>query len=320
MGSKMIVRPPRIAAGSRVALVAPAGPLLEHDDLRRAQELCRALGWEPVLGRSAVMHEAWFAGPDDSRLADLNWALTDPAIHAVWCIRGGYGVTRILDRVDFEGSKRQPRPVLGYSDITALLLALYRHAGCVTFHAPVARRQLRPFSRAHLERVVASAAAPGLLGLPDSPEGVLVPEQGRVATLAGGRAEGPLVGGNLSLVQCLLGTEYLPSLDGALLFLEDVGEDAYRVDRMFSHLRLAGLLERLAGVIIGRFTEMPARGADGAAGLDRVLAHYLEPLRIPVAFGFPIGHLDDQWTLPIGVRARLDADAGTVELLEPAVS
>lgn len=316
----MIVRPPRVAAGSRVALVAPAGPLLERDDLHRAQELCRALGWEPVLGRSTALHDAWFAGPDDARLADLNWALTDPAIHAVWCIRGGYGVTRILDRVDYEGSRGQPRPVLGYSDITALLLALYRHAGCVTFHAPVARRELRPFSRSHLERVVVSAAAAGQLGLPEPPAAVLVPEQGRVSTLVGGRAEGTLVGGNLSLLQCLIGTDYMPSLDGALLFLEDVGEDTYRIDRMFSHLRLAGVLERLAGVIIGRFTEMRTRGADGAAGLDQVLSHYLEPLRIPVAFGFPIGHLDDQWTMPIGVRARLDADAGTVELLEPAVS
>ncbi|HEX6991603.1 MAG TPA: hypothetical protein VF151_06950, partial [Gemmatimonadales bacterium] len=126
--------------------------------------------------------------------------------------------------------------------------------------------------------------------------------------------------GNLSLVQCLVGTPYLPSLDGAILFLEDVGEELYRVDRMLSHLRLARQLERLAGVALGRFTEMSRRGSDGANGLDRVRSDYLTPLRIPVVLGLPFGHVADQWTLPIGTRARLDGDAGTVEVLEGAVS
>ena len=305
--------------GSRVALVAPAGPLLERDDLARAQELCRLLGHEPVLGRHAGGHHGYLAGTDAERLADLNAALTDPGIGAVWCIRGGYGITRILAGVDFAGFARHPRPVIGFSDITALLAALTRETGVVTFHGPVARHAMTAFTRAHLEKAL-SGAAPGRLGRVPAPEGVLVPSSHRIMTIRDGVAEGPLQGGNLSLLQCLIGTPYMPDLDGALLFLEDVGEEVYRVDRMLSHLRLAGALDRLAGVIVGRFTEMGRRGADGALGFDQVLATYFEPLGIPVAHGFPIGHVDDQWTMPIGVRARLDAGAGEVDLLEPAVT
>src|SRR5690606_39131032 len=137
----------------------------------------------------------------------------------------------------------------------------------------------------------------------------LVPRDHRIVPLRAGVAEGPLIGGNLSLLQCLIGTPFMPDLRGTILFLEDVGEAVYRVDRMLSHLRLAG-----------RFTAMGRRGADGAMGFDRMFAGYLEPLGVPVAMGFPIGHQDDQWTLPIGVRARLDAGAGTLDLLEPAVA
>lgn len=310
--------PPRLTPGARVALVAPAGPLLERDDLARAMELCSLLGLDPVLGRHAGGHHGYLAGTDAERLADLNAALTDPGIDAVWCIRGGYGMTRILDAVDFDGFARRPKPVIGFSDITVLLAALHQRTGVVTFHGPVARHSMTAFTQAHFERVLFGTGS-GPLGRLPQPDAVLVPTTHRIMTLRGGVAEGPLQGGNLSLLQCLLGTPYLPDLDGALLFLEDVGEEVYRVDRMLSHLRLAGALGRLAGVIVGRFTEMGRRGADGALGFDQVLATYLEPLGIPVAHGFPIGHVDDQWTLPIGVPARLDATAGEVELLEAAV-
>jgi muramoyltetrapeptide carboxypeptidase len=147
-----------------------------------------------------------------------------------------------------------------------------------------------------------------------------VPKDNRILTIRPGVAEGPLMGGNLSLLQCLVGTPHWPGLDGAILFLEDVGEDLYRVDRMLAHLRAAGVLAGLAGVAVGRFTQLQRHMSDGALGFDEVLATYFEPLGVPVAFGFPVGHIDDQWTLPLGVRARLDAAAGELELLEAAVA
>jgi muramoyltetrapeptide carboxypeptidase len=320
-GQRKLARRPRgLRDHSRIALVAPAGPLLDRDDLQRACDLCRALGHEPEPGVHAGSRYGYLAGPDDDRVADLNAALVDDRIDAIWCIRGGYGVTRILHRVDVDAFRRRPKPVIGFSDITALLNALTRAAGVVTFHGPTARHPMTEFSRRHFEQVLGPAVAPGVLERPAPPGGVLVPRAPRIVRLVGGRAEGPLLGGNLTLLQCLIGTPWQPDFDGAVLFLEDVGEDLYRVDRALSHLRLAGLLAQLAGVIVGQFTDMKRTTSDGGLGFDEVLASYFEPLGIPAALGFPIGHVDDQWTLPIGARAGLDADAGEVAVLEPAVS
>ena len=312
-------RPPRLRAPARIALIAPSGPLLDRDDLQRAGELCRALGHEPVLGSHAGHRYGYLAGHDHERLADLNAALTADDVDAVWCIRGGYGVTRILSGVDFAALARRPKPVIGFSDITALLNALTRVTGVITFHGPTARHPLTAFGRRHFERVLSSPAAPGRLERLAPPGGVLVPAAPRIVTIVPGRAEGILIGGNLTLLQCLVGTPWQPAFAGALLFLEDVGEDLYRVDRALSHLRLAGALEQLAGVVVGQFTGLRRATSDGGLGFDEVLASYFEPLRVPTASGFPIGHVDDQWTLPIGARAALDAGAGELELLDAAV-
>jgi muramoyltetrapeptide carboxypeptidase len=320
MGSKDVTRPRMLKTGSRVALLAPASPLFERDDLTRGQELCRALGYEPVLYPNAGRAYGYLAGTDDERLADLNAAFRDPALDAVWCLRGGYGMTRILPRIDYKGLARAPKAVIGYSDITAMLAAIYREIGLVTFHGPVAHSSMSPFSRWHFDRILTTPSPAGRLGRVAPPADVLVPDDARIVTLKGGVAEGRLLGGNLSLLQCLLGTKHLPDFDGAILFMEDVGEALYRVDRMLSHLRMAGVLDKLAGVIVGQFTEMEKGGEDGALGFDEVLATYFLPLGVPVAYGFPFGHVGDKWTLPLGVKARLDADAGELEVVEPAVS
>ncbi len=319
MGSKPVVLPPRLTPGNRIALVAPAGPLLDKDDLTRAEGLCRALGYDPVLGKSSYARHGYMAGTDEQRLADLNGSLEDSSIDAVWCIRGGYGSLRLLDQVDYSAMARRPKALIGFSDITALLNAVTRLTGVVTFHGPVARAGMPAFNRWHFERVLTTAEPAGRLGRIPQPPDTLLPQENRIVTLCGGVAEGPLAGGNLTLLQCLIGTPYFPELAGAILFLEDVGEALYRVDRMLAHLRLIGALRRLSGVLVGRFTGLNRSGADGALGYDEVLAEYLGPLGIPVAYGFPVGHIDPQWTLPLGVRARLDADAGEVELMEPAV-
>jgi muramoyltetrapeptide carboxypeptidase len=319
MGSKPVARPPRLGNGSRVALVAPAGPLLEQDDLTRAQALCRALGYEPILGKNAHARHGYLAGTDDERLSDFNSAASDPSIDGIWCIRGGYGSIRLLDRLDYDALGAHPKAVIGFSDITAVLNAITQLTGLVTFHGPVARSSMSAFTRQHFERVLSRPGGAGRLDRIPATSGVLIPQEHRIVSLAGGTAQGRLIGGNLTLLQCLLGTPYFPDLDGAILFLEDVGEDLYRVDRMFAHLRLSGALRQLAGVLIGRFTDLHRSNRDGALGFDEVLANYLSPLRIPVAYGFPVGHIDDQWTLPLGVLAHLDADAGELDLLESAV-
>jgi muramoyltetrapeptide carboxypeptidase len=220
---------------------------------------------------------------DEQRLADLNAALTDPRIDAVWCLRGGYGMTRILPGVNFAALERHPKAVIGYSDITALLNAIARRSNLAAFHGPMSRSSLSPFSRWHFDRVLTNLSQAGRLGRIAQPADVLVPRENRLVTLSPGVAEGRLFGGNLTLIQTLIGTPYFPDLDDALLFFEDVGEDLYSVDRMLAHLRMIGALARLKGVIVGRFTEMKRGTDDGALGFDEVLETNLLPHKIPVA-------------------------------------
>ncbi|MES2304691.1 MAG: LD-carboxypeptidase [Gemmatimonadota bacterium] len=313
------ILPPRLAPGARVALIAPSGPLLERDDRDRGAELCRALGFEPTVGPNAGKAYGYLAGTDDERLADLNAALASSSVDAVWCLRGGNGMNRIIDRVDFAGFARHPKPVIGFSDITVLLLALWKKTSVVTFHGPIARTPMPNFQRWHFDRVLTTVSAPGTLGSPAPKPDVLVPKEGRIISISPGAARGPLIGGNLTLLQALIGTPHFPDLDGAILFIEDVSEDVYRIDRMLAHLRGVGALQKVAGVAVGRFTEMKNGTDGGALGLDEVLHTYFAPLKVPVAAGFPIGHIDDQWTLPIGVTAELDATRGELALLEAAV-
>ena len=317
--SKTIVRPPKLGPGSRVAIVAPSGPCLEPDDLARAVELCERLGFVAQPGSHALDRLGYLAGTDAHRLRDLNVALRDPDVQAVWCLRGGYGVTRILDQVDYGALDSAPKAVIGYSDITALLQAITATTGLVTFPGPTARQAMPSFTRRHFEKILCHATAAGRLEHLPAGTDVLVPREPRVLTLTPGRAEGRLFGGNLALLQCLIGTPYMPDLRGAILFLEDVNEAHYRIDRMLAHLRMASALDGVAGIAIGRFSEVPSDG-DGGLGLHEVLSAHLGPLGVPVAYGLPVGHIPEQWTLPIGVRARLDAAAGELEILEPAVS
>lgn len=307
-----MIRPPALRPGARVALVAPAGPLPEGA-VDRAVERVREWGWEPVAGDFCRGRCGFLAGTDDERAADFQAALRSPDNDAVWCLRGGYGTMRILGRIDWAPLVERPRPLVGFSDNTALHLALSVH-GVVSFHGPhAAASELPEFSRDGLLRVLTRAEPAGTLPFPaGGPQ--------RAETLAGGVAEGPLVGGNLALLAALAGTPWALRARGAVLFLEDVGEPSYRLDRMLSQLLLSGALEGVAGIAVGALSESPDAGKPGLPSPGEVVAERLAPLGVPIAFGFPFGHVDESWTLPMGVRARLDADAGTLALTEPAVS
>ncbi|HEU0013923.1 MAG TPA: LD-carboxypeptidase [Longimicrobium sp.] len=304
-----MIRPPALRPGARVALVAAAGPLPEGG-VDRAVARVASLGWEPVPGRHCRGRCGYLSGTDAERAADFNAALRDPTIDAVWFLRGGYGGMRILDAVDWRALADRPRALIGFSDNTAVHLAAQR-AGVVSFHGPHPHTpEFPPFALDAFLRVVTRPGPAGVLPLP---------ADARVETIAGGAAEGRLVGGNLSLLSATMGTPYQLRPEGAILFIEEVGESAYRLDRMLAQLRLAGVLEAVAGIAVGGITEVPDEGKDGHPTAAEVLREALGGPGIPVAMGFPFGHVDDNWTLPVGVRARLDADGGTLEILEPAV-
>lgn len=302
-----MLRPVRLRAGSRVALIAPAGPVTE-ERIERAQARCRELGLDPVLGRGAREQAAYLAGPDAVRARDLQAALDDPEIDAIWALRGGYGAMRILPMLDLSPMLTRPRPYIGYSDNTTLHLALARQ-GVVSVHGPHPGEEITSFTDECFRRVLFEPMPAGVLPLP--------PGAPRPATLVNGVAEGELIGGNLSLVAATCGTPAAMTAEGRIVFLEEVGEAGYRIDRLLAQLRLSGALDGAVGLAFGQFTEIPEYRLDRPV-VD-VLAEYAEELGLPAVAGFPIGHVPDNWTLPLGVRARLDASAGTLELLDRAV-
>ena len=273
-------------------------------------------------GKHVFDREGYFAGADADRAADLQAMFADPAVDALWCVRGGYGASRLLPLLDWDLIRANPKALVGYSDITALHMALHSKAGLVSFHGPIAARGFTPYSLAELRRVLWSDTTPVRLGAPPSRE----PREGqpdwehRVTTLAPGRARGRLLGGNLCLMAHLAGTPYFPDLRGAILFLEDVDEPFYRIDRFLTQLWLTGALAGVAGIAFGQLTRCePSAFYVQNRVLEDILAERPRALGVPAIAGLMVGHVEDQTTLPIGCLAELDADAGTLTLLEPGV-
>jgi muramoyltetrapeptide carboxypeptidase len=296
--------PPLLSAGARVALVAPAGPLRGPEELDASVANARVLGWEPLPGIHVLGRRDYLSGSDAERLQDLNAALADDRVDAVWCVRGGYGAMRLLPHVDWASLTRRPRALIGFSDVTALHAAASTRCGIITYHGPTARGSLTEFSRTSLVRAVVEAR---------DPCGVAVGAR----TVRGGRAHGRLVGGNLPLLAALAGTPYAPDYRNALVILEDIGEPAYRIDRMLRQLMLSGAFEHVAGLVVGHFTE-PGSGYEFSLDtLDALLGEMADVAGVPVIAGVPLGHIDDQWTFPLGAMALLDADALTLTVELP---
>ena len=311
--------PPALQRGDTVALVAPCG-VAGAGDVHEFAASLEAAGLHVDLDPAVPgRRHRYLAGTDDERVEELNRAIRNPAIRGIFVLRGGFGLTRILDRIDYDALRLNPKVVSGYSDVTALHLAIARKARVITFHAPMAssvRAAGRPPSfadRSFRDMLLLDATA--------APRVIPVPEQGRVTTVTGGRCEGRLVGGNLSLICATLGTPYAIDAEGAVLFIEDVGERTYRVDRMMSHLRLAGILDAAAGIVVGRFTcdDTPEKPKEQEEREQRdVVLEYCRSLGCPVVADFPCGHVADNATLPLGARVALDADKATLEILEPS--
>ena len=304
-------------------MVAPSAAPNEPERIRFAIDTIESLGFKVKPGAHLYDREGYLAGSDAARAADLNAMFADDGVDAIWCVRGGYGASRILPALDYALMQRKPKALIGYSDITALHVAIHRHAGLVTFHGPVAFRAFTPYSLGELKRVLWTGETPVRLGGPppfERAEG-RVDWENRVATLVPGTARGRLLGGNLCLMSHLCGTPYFPDLRGAILFLEDVEEAYYRIDRMLTQLWLSGALAGVAGVAFGKFTNCNSSPFFlQNRPLDDILAERCRALGVPAISGIMVGHIEDQTTLPVGCLAELDADAGTLTLLEPGVS
>jgi muramoyltetrapeptide carboxypeptidase len=312
----MRIKPKALRPGDRIAIVAP-GSAAPEEKLKRGADSLANLGFEPVFGKTCFLKRGFMAGPDEARLADLHWAFSDPSIRGIICLRGGNGSGRLLPGLDMARIAANPKPFVGYSDITALHTVFRQRGNFVTFHGPMATVEFSTKG----ERAITRESFLKALTTTE-PLGVLADASSGLVSLAGGRAEGEIVGGNLAVICSTMGTPYELDTKGKVLFIEDINEQPYSVDRMLTHLRNAGKLAEAAAVVVGDFlnADPVSPGPEDSLTLDEVFSDHLPGLGIPVIRGFRCGHGKLNLTLPLGIRVEVDGDARRLTALEAALS
>ena len=302
--------------GDTVGLVSPSSATDDSFNLQLAREAMEALGFKVKAGSYIAGRRGHLAGTDAERAGDLNAMFADPAVKAIVCTRGGSGAARLLPLLDYDAILRNPKVLLGYSDITALHNAIHAKTGLVTFHGPIGSGSWNAFNVDQFRRVLLNRELVEFRNKVDAGD-ELVPRRNRTITITGGKVRGELVGGNLTVLTALAGSPYLPDFSGKILFLEDVSEAPYRVDRMFSTLKLMGALDKVVGVIFGECTDCNPGDGYGSLTLEQIFDDHVRPLKVPAYRGAMIGHIREQFIVPVGGMVELDADAGTFRMLEP---
>lgn len=299
-------KPRALKPGDTIGLAAPAGILPDYAEFDRMKKDLESLGFQVVFGEFVNQRHGYFAGKDYERALDLNRFFADPEIDGIIAVRGGWGCSRILPYLDFDQIREHPKVFCGFSDNTTLHMALLAYSGLISFHGPNGASEWNSFTKTSFKEVVID----GFTSVYRS--------RSRVQTIAPGRATGRLIGGNLTILTTSLGTSYEPDFTGTLLFLEDIGEAPYKIDRMLTHLSRAGALQKINGLIFGKCTDCGS-SSGGGFNLNSVLKDHILPLGIPAISGVDIGHEPDNLTIPVGVEAELDADNGVFSLAEPGV-
>ncbi len=327
--AKKIIKPKRLKIGDTVGLIAPASAVAENE-FNRALENIKNLGFVPKVGKNAQKRYNFLAGTDKERLEDLHWAFSDDEVKAVWCIRGGFGTSRILPEIDYNLIRKNPKILIGYSDITTLLTAVYQNSGLVVFHGPGGSSTYSDYTKKHVLDVLTSPSTPYKIELSADNQ---AREEAvyKTEVITKGKAKGKLIGGNLSLLVAIAGTKYaLKNTKGKILFIEDVNEPPYKVDRMLTQLRQTIDMKQLAGIALGIFADnstprrtntetQPTTPQPPSPTIIDVFKDRLGDLGIPVVYGLSFGHIRDQFTLPVGIEAQFDTENSTMTLLENAV-
>jgi len=316
----MPIKPPHLQHGDTIGIIAPASAPPDPKAIDRSVAALEGLGFKTKLAPNVRRRWGFLAGDDRDRAGDLMRMFTDRKVDAIVCVRGGYGTSRLLSRLDYGVIRRNPKIFTGYSDITSLHFAFLKRSGLITFHGPMlnsdfANDDMPDFTLASFLRTVTQVAPAGSVCQEYPHQTVRVLREGRVS--------GPLLGGNLTLIVACLGTPYQPSFRGKILFFEDLDEVPYRFDRMLTQLLNAGLLQQVKGIAIGINRDCvdpkARRAKEYRQTLEDVLAERLLPLGVPVVIGLPFGHVPHNATLPVGGRATLDAEAGDLVIEEAAV-
>lgn len=304
----------RLKIGDTIGLIGPSGSIRTPGSLEKAVRLVEKMGFRVKLGKSCGQVYGYLSGTDELRAMDVNAMFLDDEVDAIFCVKGGYGTMRMLDLLDYEAIAAHPKIFLGYSDITAMHIAFLEKAGLAGFHGPMPVScwvdGMDDFSTCSLLSCMMEYGSGRILC---NPAGYAT------QTIQPGQCEGLLVGGNLSLIDGLLGTPYELDTKGRILFIEDIGEKTYRLDHMLTHLRLAGKFDDCAGVVFGQFTDCPIEFPDFGLSIEQIIQDIVAPCGKPIFSGLQAGHCMPSLTLPLGIHCRMDADTGTIAMLESPV-
>jgi len=307
--SQKMIKPKALKNGDILGLVAPASPIYQDEIFKDMIKNLEGLGFQLKLGNSVKDQYGYLAGKDEDRLIDLMGMFEDDTVDGIMCIRGGWGSNRILADLDYELIRKHPKVFCGFSDITSIHMAIHKYSGLYTFHGPVGKSVWNEFTTESFRDTVMQ---PQL-----QKHKIPAEEKENAYVIAPGKSSGKLFGGNLTVLTTLIGTEFLPDLSGAILFLEDIGESVYRIDRMLTHLKMAGILDKISGLIFGKCSECSS--GPNSLELKEVLEHHIKPLDIPAYYGAMISHEDNNLTLPIAINAEMDAGDMVFWLTEQAV-
>lgn len=301
--------------GDTVALVSPSKATDNLLDVQIATEVMQALGLKVKVGQHLTSRRGHLAGTDQQRADDINAMFADNEVKAIICLRGGSGAARVLPLLDYALIKNNPKTLLGYSDITALHNAIHAQTGLITFHGPNGTGSWNSFNADQFRRVFFQREQmqyQNVIEIKDE----LAARQNRIVTITGGKVQGEIIGGNLTVLTSLAGSPFLPDFTDKILFVEDVEEAPYRVDRMLSTLKLMGALDKLAGFIFGECTSCRPTGGYGWLTMDQIFDDHIKPLNIPAYRGAMIGHIQKQFIVPVGAKVEMDADNGSFKLLQ----
>jgi muramoyltetrapeptide carboxypeptidase len=310
-GQKQQIKPARLKTGDTVAITSPAGACWDEKTISSFTKILEGFGFKVALGKTLKEKCGYFAGPDELRAKELNEFFADKNIKGIFCAKGGWGCARLLDKIDFNLIQKNPKVLIGFSDITTLLNAIYAKTGLVTFHGPVGNSGWNEFTTNSFKSVIMKGEK---TVFPVGPK-----EEDKPVVLNKGIASGILVGGNLSVIAGIVGSDYLPAWKNKILFLEEAKEEPYRIDRMLTQLKLAGILDSLSGFVFGKCVKCEAEEPLKAFTFMEVIEQHIKPLKIPAFYGGMTGHIENKWTLPVGAEVEMNADSGIISLKESCV-
>ena len=309
--TKALIKPPALKLGDSIAITSPAGAVWDPQQIEAFSAILKGFGFKVIHGKTLNEKFGYFAGTDELRAGELNSLFADKTIKGIFCMKGGWGCARLLDKLDFELIEKNPKVLIGFSDITTLLMAITAKTGLVTFHGPVGNSGWNSWTSNVFKQVAMSSQIAPVFLNPSSEEPVV--------TINSGKASGELIGGNLTVITSLMGTHYLPDWKNKILFLEEVKEEPYSIDRMLTQLKLCGVLDSISGFVFGKCAKCLAEEPQKAFTFHEVIMQHIKPLGIPAFYGAMIGHIEHKLTLPLGIQATIDSDKGSISLEEVAV-